>query len=130
MSSHEDNPVWQVQMPVKLTDEQTADLNGRLRPVFKGESDEDINDLLEYTVAMVSNQKTVNYVVQELNGMETPPETSRVLGKLIFEYIQELTGGAGTSTTTSTAQAETGMKTPVSAKEASGHGRVVSLKTP
>jgi hypothetical protein len=39
-----------------------------------------------------------------------PLETSAVLGKLIFEYIQELTGGSAV-TSTSTAQAE--MKTPV-----------------
>ena len=59
----------------KLTAEETRELKISLMPYFVATGDteaspEDINDLLDYAFAMVNNQKTVEYVIQELVGME------------------------------------------------------------
>ena len=59
----------------KLTQEEGRELKILLMPYFHatGESDaspEDINDLLDYAFAMVNNQKSVQYVIKELVGME------------------------------------------------------------
>lgn len=59
----------------KLTEDETRELKISLMPYFHATGDneaspEDINDLLDYAFAMVNNQKTVEYVIQELVGME------------------------------------------------------------
>ena len=59
----------------KLTPDETRELKILLMPYFHATGDneaspEDINDLLDYAFAMVNNQKTVEYVIQELVGME------------------------------------------------------------
>ncbi len=59
----------------KLTPEETRELKISLMPYFHATGDneaspEDINDLLDYAFAMVNNQKSVEYVIQELVGME------------------------------------------------------------
>ena len=59
----------------KLTAEETRELKISLMPIFVATGDseaspEDINDLLDYAFAMVNNKKTVEYVIQELVGME------------------------------------------------------------
>lgn len=59
----------------KLTEQETRELKILLVPYFHATGDseaapEDINDFLDYAFAMVNNQKTVDYVIQELVGME------------------------------------------------------------
>ncbi len=61
-------------LPRKLTEEEIKELRISLLPYFhlSGNSDElspeDISDFLDYAFAMISNSKTVGYVIQELMG--------------------------------------------------------------
>ena len=78
----------------KLTDEETADLRSIILKDFKysTEEKEDVDDLLDYTFAMVSNGKTLSYIVQELVSMEMDVcnETkARGVAMQIANYLQE-----------------------------------------
>ena len=81
----------------KLAEDEIKTLKEeKLKPLFKdaGENatEEDVNDILDYTFAMVNNGKTMEYVVQELVGMEMdfcPEETAHKVAKLVAEYIEE-----------------------------------------
>jgi len=56
----------------KLTDDETKQLRGIIVKDLKysPQEQEDVDDLLDYTFAMVSNGKALSYVVQELVSME------------------------------------------------------------
>jgi len=82
---------WEtLQLNDKLTSDESTELRSRLRPLLnttEGTDEEDVNDFLEYTLAMVSNQKSVAYAVAELQGMEMDFCTKDVTIK-IGEFLQ------------------------------------------
>ena len=58
----------------KLTQDETSELRITVLPYFHvaggGASIEDVTDFLDYTFAMISNNKDVGFVIKELMGME------------------------------------------------------------
>ena len=75
MSLSTDSYDASVALDRKLSPEESRELKILLMPYFHATGDneaspEDINDLLDYAFAMVNNQKTVEYVITELVGME------------------------------------------------------------
>lgn len=87
-----------VSLPRKLTEEETRELQIRLLPYFHatgGMGMDDVTDFLDFTFAMVSNSKDVDYIVKELIGMEMEfcsPEVAAKVGRAISDYIASLTG--------------------------------------
>lgn len=85
----------------KLTPEETRELKILLMPYFHATGDneaspEDINDLLDYAFAMVNNQKTVEYVIQELVGMEMEFCNATIADKVgagLSEFLRKAMGG-------------------------------------
>lgn len=83
---------WELSSPRKLTLSESTALKKRLASVI-GNNTEDVNDLIEYALAMVSNQKTISYIVHELIGMEMeflPQETANGMGNVVADYLTEL----------------------------------------
>jgi hypothetical protein len=121
-----------LELPRKLTDEEQRELRILLVPYFHasgGGEDlgpEDISDFLDYAFAMISNQKSVDYVMQELHGMEMdfcPPSVSEKVGRVLAEFVKEIhdkerNGGEGDG---GNIEIPTG-------EEGNSEGRVVSLK--
>jgi hypothetical protein len=59
---------------------------------------EDIGDLIDYALAMVNNQKSIEYITTELIGMEMEFCTSAVadkVGNALSELVQKILGGGG-----------------------------------
>jgi hypothetical protein len=130
MSSHSYD--GSLELPRKLTDEEQRELRILLLPYFHasgGGEDlgpEDISDFLDYAFAMISNQKSVDYVMQELQGMEMdfcPPSVSEKVGRVLSEFLKAMqdqeSGGGDDSENT---------KHPTAEKEGNNSSRVVSLK--
>jgi histidinol phosphatase-like PHP family hydrolase len=86
----------------RLTEAEVRELRITLLPYFHvsgGLGAEDIADFLDYTFAMVSNAKTVDYVLQELIGMEMDfcnEQVAKKVGKELAAFIIKITS---TSTT-------------------------------
>lgn len=54
---------------------------------------DDITDFLDYTLAMVSNEKDIAYIVNELIGMEMdfcPPEIAHRVGSVLAEGVAKM----------------------------------------
>lgn len=87
----------------KLTEDETRELRIVLLPYFHASGEvgvEDITDFLDYTFAMISNSKTVEYVVKELIGMEMdfcPEEVAHKVGKEISTFLNQLNNGGCSS---------------------------------
>ena len=86
---------WSIYSARKLSEEESTSLQNLLRPLFPAAGDdEDINDIVGYTLAMVSNHKDVNYIVKELNSMgleeACPPEVVQRIGGAVCEYLKQL----------------------------------------
>ena len=87
----------------KLTQEETRELKILLVPYFHVTGDaevnaEDINDLLDYAFAMVNNQKSVEYVIKELVGMEMEfcnATIAEKVGSAISEFLHKSLKGEG-----------------------------------
>ena len=92
----------------KLTQEQTHELKILLVPHFHAaaaaddndndndNNDEDINDFLDYAFAMVNNQKSVEYVIKELVGMEMEfcnPTIAENVGSELSRFLQTILKG-------------------------------------
>ena len=119
-----------VSLDRKLTEEETRELRIILLPYFHsgsgGTEVDDITDFLDYTFAMISNQKSVEYVIKELLGMEMefcPEDVAHKVGKEISNFIIKLNNGGGDnngggSTAEAAEDDDSGKKGP----------RVVSLK--
>lgn len=120
-----------LELPRKLTDEEQRELRIVLVPYFhvsdgsEGLGPEDISDFLDYAFAMISNQKSVDYVMQELQGMEDfcPPSVAEKVGRALSDFVKSINdkegpgeGGDGGN-----------MKSPTG-KEGNTSARVVSLK--
>ena len=91
-------PDWEIASLRKLTLSEATALKKRLAAEVQDGSAEDVNDLLEYALAMVSNQKSVSYIVQELVGMEMdflPQEAADKLGNVVADYLGQLDSGSG-----------------------------------
>lgn len=78
----------------KLTDDEAKELRSQIiqHIQYSAEDEEDVNDLLDYTFAMVSNGKSLEYVVQELVSMEMDicrEETAHKIAMQIAQYLQE-----------------------------------------
>ena len=79
----------------KLSDEETHELRITLLPYFHSEGGmetDDINDFLDYTFTMLSNDKTVEYIVGEYVTFFSP-EVSKKIGTQLALRIKELKGG-------------------------------------
>ena len=86
----------------KLTSEETRELKILLVPFFHAAGDitetgpEDINDFLDYAFAMVNNEKSVEYVIQELLGMEMEfcnPTIAEKIGRELSGFLQKAMKG-------------------------------------
>jgi hypothetical protein len=74
-----------------LTPDETAAIKTKLSNVLQNTS-EDASDLLEYTLAMIVNGKTVDYIVDELKSMEMDicgPEACDTIGNEILRFLNE-----------------------------------------
>lgn len=111
----------------KMTDEETREIKIILLPYFHASGsigDEDITDFLDYTFAMISNSKTVEYIVQELVGMEMEfcnEAVAHKVGAEISKFVTQLLKGGNEN------DDEAKVEEDGDSGEASG-GRVVSLK--
>lgn len=56
--------------PRDLTTDQTSKLQTLLHKVLNNDQSEDASDILDYSLAMVSNGKSVKYIADELKSME------------------------------------------------------------
>jgi hypothetical protein len=66
------------------------------------ETAEFVSDLLDYAVAMVSNSKSIRYVIDNLIQMEMDfctTETAEIIGYNIYQYLQSLSTGSTTEAT-------------------------------
>lgn len=83
-------------LPRKLTREENVELHSRLRPFIKTTAPDEaefVADLLDYAVAMVSNSKSIRYVIDNLIAMEMEfctDETAELIGKNIHEYLRSI----------------------------------------
>jgi hypothetical protein len=84
----------------KLTQDETSELRITLLPYFHvaggGAAIEDVTDFLDYTFAMISNNKDVGFVIKELMGMEMefcPPEIAEKVGRELSSFVTKLNGG-------------------------------------
>ena len=88
-----------VSLTRKLDEEEIKQLRIQLLPLFVasgGLGVEDITDFLDYTFAMISNNKTVDYVINELIGMEMDfctPDVASKAGKELASFINEINNG-------------------------------------
>jgi hypothetical protein len=79
----------------KLSEEETHELRITLLPYFHSEGgmeSDDINDFLDYTFTMLSNDKTIEYIVGEYAAFFSP-EVSKKIGNQLAIRIKELKGG-------------------------------------
>ena len=94
-----DNYNGSIAVPRKLTEDEIRELCITLLPYFHasgGSGLEDITDFLDYTFAMISNSKTVDYVVDELIGMEMEfcsPEIAKKVGQELYTFIKNINSG-------------------------------------
>lgn len=112
----------------KLTEDEIREVRITLLPYFHASAGglgvEDITDFLDYTFAMISNAKSVDYVVQELVGMEMDfctPEVAKRVGKELAAFINKVNEGDGTDKGSSNPQDDPSGGAPRG-------NRVVSLK--
>jgi hypothetical protein len=80
----------------KLSDEETRELRITLLPYFHAEGGmetDDINDFLDYTFTMLSNAKTIEYIVGEYVAFFSP-EVSKKIGTVLANRIEELNRGS------------------------------------
>ncbi|GAX12604.1 hypothetical protein FisN_13Lh064 [Fistulifera solaris] len=120
MSNH---PEWALVWSRKLTTSETETLQHKLRPLFAQGDEEDIQDIIDYAITVISNQKDIHYMVEEVAGMELefcPPEVAQQMGKHVYDYLHEL------QTLETEKEGRPNTSTPTSAPEKS---HVVSLKS-
>lgn len=78
----------------KLTNDEASQLRAIIVKDlnYSPEEQEDVNDLLDYTFAMISNGKSLAYVVQELVSMEMDvcqEATAHEIAMQIAKFLQE-----------------------------------------
>lgn len=85
-----------VSVPRKLTEEELHELRITVLPYFHaagGLSAEDITEFLDYAFAMVSNNKSVDYVIKELISMEMDfcnEEVAKKVGKELATFVNKI----------------------------------------
>ena len=96
----------------KLTVEEMNELKLIMMPCFHTTStnttEEDIVDLIDYAIAMVNNQKSIEFTTTELIGMEMEFCTAAIadqVGNALSEFVQNIVGG-GSSDVTAAAPTE------------------------
>ena len=117
----------------KITDDELKELKAtKLMALFQqqqqgdggGTTDaqEDIDEILDYSLAMVNSGRSMSYLVQELAqlGMEICPEgRAHEMAKLLAEYVQERNQGGGSGDASDSKE---------DGGDGSSNNRVVSLK--
>ena len=95
----------------KLTDDEIRELKIVLLPYFHSAGglggDEDITDFLDYVFAMISNSKTIEYIVNELVGMEMEfcnEQVAHKVGKEISSFVAKLNAPESAAATPSGAE--------------------------
>ncbi|ACI65408.1 predicted protein [Phaeodactylum tricornutum CCAP 1055/1] len=107
----------------KLTDAEADTLQTRLRSFMTPggpEDEEDVKELVEYLVIMVSNQKTAEDAYQEMLEMDMdfcPPATAQNVRRAITEFLQSLDA------------ATTPVETPVEDHADIDNGRVTKIQS-
>jgi hypothetical protein len=106
----EDDPSWkEIQLVRKLTSQESKALHAQLYNLLLAASssqqqqqqqhrppvEQDVNDLLDYIISVVKNQKSVHYCRQELALMtwETPfcpPNVAHRMAKTIAAFVQKI----------------------------------------
>lgn len=74
-----------------LTPDETTAIKSKLSSVLQNTS-EDASDLIEYTLAMIVNGKSVDYIVDELKGMEMDicdAEACDTIGNEILSFLND-----------------------------------------
>ena len=86
----------------KLTGEEMNELKNIMMPCFHTTStnttEEDIVDLIDYAIAMINNQKSIEFTTTELIGMEMEFCTAAIadqVGHALSEFVQKIVGGGG-----------------------------------
>jgi hypothetical protein len=118
----------------KLSEEEIRELRIILLPYFHvvgGVGIEDITDFLDYTFAMISNQKSVDYVINELIGMEMDfcgQEIARKVGKEISTFISKINKSRGVGENNTTVNKGGGLEEGEDNDDTQKGPRVVFLK--
>lgn len=87
--------------PRDLTNDQTSKLQTLLHKVLNNDQSEDASDILDYSLAMVSNGKSVKYIADELKSMEMDICAGSVadeMGTVIGSFLRNMPSEALTST--------------------------------
>jgi hypothetical protein len=97
----------------KLTDEEKNEIKIIMLPYFHAtpanSTTEDIGDLVNYALAMVNNEKSIEYITTELIGMEMEFCTLAVadkVGNALSEFLQKILGGGSDDVTAEPAEEE------------------------
>ena len=85
---------------IKCSRKLTAEESTEFRALLKSKTSLD-QDVLDYTFAMVSNDKTVGYIVKELVDMELCPNADE-LGVILSHFLTKLKSQDEFTTTTTT----------------------------
>mmetsp|Transcript_24131 Transcript_24131/g.35938 ORF Transcript_24131/g.35938 Transcript_24131/m.35938 type:complete len:125 (-) Transcript_24131:1858-2232(-) len=97
MSDNDDNPRT-------FTDEQSSDLRSKLLTCLINQQSEDANDLLDYALAMITNGKTVEYIVNDLKNMGMDHicdgDASERIGKTIDLFLRGASASASAAANT------------------------------
>ena len=122
---------WKVSLPRKLTADETTQLQNELRPILlQAKAEEDyINDVIEYSCSMISNQKSVNYVVAELIGVEfdfLPAAVVETIAEKIQLFLASVSAGGNNGAEAGTAEEDA---KAAEDKEQTVKSRLVSTKS-
>jgi hypothetical protein len=85
----------------RLNESEAENLQSQLRLLFtdiNSSNQDDIGDLIDYTMAMISNGKSVAYMVQDLIGLEMefcPAVTCRRIGNVVASFLKPLLAASG-----------------------------------
>ena len=96
----------------KLTVEEMNELKIIMMPCFQTTStnttEDDIVDLIDYAIAMINNQKSIEFTTTELIGMEMEFCTSAIadqVGNALSEFVQNIVAGGSSDVTAAAAAA-------------------------
>ena len=120
----------------KLTVEEMNELKIIMMPCFHTTStnttEEDIVDLIDYAIAMINNQKSIEFTTTELIGMEMEFCTAAIadkVGNALSEFVQKILGG-GSSDVRAAAAAPTEQEEDAGGEDESSkkNPKIASLK--
>ena len=108
----------------KLTEAEATQLQEALRDILVGKTDDAdfTKDTIEYCLSMVSNQKSIHHVVEELTGMELDflnQKTMEALAGAIHSLLTSLGATAPTAKSDDSAPEESAQKAKLTSLKSS-----------